>query len=158
MPRGPPAGGNRRGRDHRRRPGGAAVTVVLWASGFVAIRSAGSHFSPGALALGRLLVASAALGVVWAVSGHGWPPRAAWPGIAGSGLLWFGLHFVALSWGEREVDAGTAAMLVNIGPLTTFGCAIGAAAAGSSCSPGNTMAHPRQDRRCGRSPPRRHRR
>ena len=39
----------------------AAVTVVLWASAFVAIRSAGSHFTPGALALGRLLVASLAL-------------------------------------------------------------------------------------------------
>src|SRR5437588_303833 len=36
----------------------AAVTVVLWASAFVAIRSAGGHFSPGALALGRLLAGS----------------------------------------------------------------------------------------------------
>jgi drug/metabolite transporter (DMT)-like permease len=95
----------------------AAVTVVLWASAFVAIRSAGSHFSPGALALGRLLVASVALGAVWAASGDGWPPRAAWPGIVGSGLLWFGLYMVALNWGERDVDAGTAAMLVNVGPL-----------------------------------------
>jgi hypothetical protein len=39
------------------------VTVVLWASAFVAIRSAGGHFAPGALALGRLLVASLALGM-----------------------------------------------------------------------------------------------
>jgi len=30
----------------------AAVTVVLWASAFVAIRSAGGHFGLGALALG----------------------------------------------------------------------------------------------------------
>jgi Protein of unknown function (DUF433) len=29
----------------------AAVTVVLWASAFVAIRSAGENFAPGALAL-----------------------------------------------------------------------------------------------------------
>jgi hypothetical protein len=34
--------------------------VVLWASAFVAIRSAGKHFAPGALALGRLLVTSLA--------------------------------------------------------------------------------------------------
>ena len=34
------------------------MTVVLWASAFVAIRSADGHFAPGALALGRLLVAS----------------------------------------------------------------------------------------------------
>jgi drug/metabolite transporter (DMT)-like permease len=91
--------------------------VVLWASAFVAIRSAGGHFTPGALALGRLLTASLALGVVWLISGDGWPPQAAWPGILGSGLLWFGLYMVSLNWGERDVDAGTAAMLVNIGPI-----------------------------------------
>jgi drug/metabolite transporter (DMT)-like permease len=90
---------------------------VLWASAFVAIRSAGGHFTPGALALGRLLVASLALGVVWLLSGGGWPARAAWPGILGSGLLWFGLYMITLNWGERDVDAGTAAMLVNIGPI-----------------------------------------
>jgi drug/metabolite transporter (DMT)-like permease len=97
--------------------GAAAVTVVLWASAFVAIRSAGGHFTPGALALGRLLTASVALGVIWRASGGGLPPKAAWPGILGSGLLWFGLYMVVLNWGERHVDAGTAAMLVNIGPI-----------------------------------------
>jgi drug/metabolite transporter (DMT)-like permease len=103
--------------DNSRAAGAAAVTVVLWASAFVSIRSAGGHFSPGALALGRLLVASLALGVMWLISGDGWPPRAAWPGIAGSGALWFGLYMITLNWGEREVDAGTAAMVVTIGPI-----------------------------------------
>jgi len=103
--------------DNSRAAAAAAVTVVLWASAFVAIRSAGGHFSPGALALGRLLVASLALGVMWLVSGDGWPPRAAWPGIIGSGVLWFGLYMITLNWGEREVDAGTAAMVVTIGPV-----------------------------------------
>jgi hypothetical protein len=47
----------------------------------------------GPLALGRLLVASLALGVVRRLSGARWPARAgaAWPGILGSGLLWFGV-------------------------------------------------------------------
>ena len=103
--------------DNSRATGAAAVTVVLWASAFVSIRSAGGHFSPGALALGRLLVASLALGVLWLISGDGWPPRAAWSGIAGSGVLWFGLYMITLNWGEREVDAGTAAMVVTIGPI-----------------------------------------
>src|ERR1700719_1300201 len=103
--------------DDARAAGAAAVTVVLWASAFVAIRSAGGHFAPGALALGRLLVASLALGVVWRLSGGGWPARAAWPGILCSGLPWFGLYMVTLNWGERDVDASTVAMLVNIGPI-----------------------------------------
>ncbi len=33
------------------------------------------------------------------------------------GLLWFGAYNLALNSGERRVDAGTAAMLVNVGPI-----------------------------------------
>ncbi|MFF3752775.1 DMT family transporter [Streptomyces sp. NPDC002018] len=95
----------------------AGVTVVLWASAFVSIRSAGTAYSPGALALGRLLSGVLVLGVVCLVRREGLPPRAAWPGIAVSGVLWFGGYMVALNWGEQEVDAGTAAMIVNIGPV-----------------------------------------
>ncbi len=95
----------------------AAVTVFLWASAFVAIRSAGEHYSPGALALGRLLSGSVVLVVFLLVRGEGWPRRGAWPGILISGLLWFGLYMLALNWGEQEVDAGTAAMVVNVGPV-----------------------------------------
>jgi drug/metabolite transporter (DMT)-like permease len=95
----------------------AAVTVVLWASAFVTIRSAGHHFSPGALALGRLLSGVAVLGLISLRQRSGLPPRAAWPGIAATGVLWFGVYMVALNWGEQHVDAGTAAMVVNIGPV-----------------------------------------
>jgi len=95
----------------------AAVTVVLWASAFVAIRSAGQNFSPGALALGRLLPAAAVLALISLIRRAGWPPRPAWPGIAATGVLWFGVYIVALNWGEQHVDAGTAAMVVNIGPI-----------------------------------------
>jgi drug/metabolite transporter (DMT)-like permease len=95
----------------------AAVTVAAWASAFVAIRSAGHDFSPGALALGRLLPASAVLGVISLIRRAGWPPRAAWPGILATGALWFGVYMVALNWGEQHLDAGTAAMVVNVGPI-----------------------------------------
>ncbi|MFJ4618583.1 DMT family transporter [Streptomyces sp. NPDC088812] len=97
--------------------GAATVTVVLWASAFVSVRSAGHVYSPGALALGRLLAGALTLGVICLVRREGWPPRAAWRGIGVSGVLWFGLYMVALNWGEREVDAGTAALVVNVGPL-----------------------------------------
>ena len=48
---------------------------------------------------------------------EGWPPRAAWPGIVTSGMLWFGVYMVALNWGEQKVDAGTAAIVVSSGPI-----------------------------------------
>ena len=44
------------------RLGAVAIgTLVLWASAFVAIRHLGHDFSPGALSLGRLVVAPLAL-------------------------------------------------------------------------------------------------
>lgn len=92
-------------------------TVLSWASAFVAIRAAGPHFSPGAMALGRLLSGAVVLLVIAAVTRAKWPPKQAWPGILVSGVLWFGGYMTILNWGEREVDAGTAAMLVNIGPI-----------------------------------------
>lgn len=95
----------------------ATVTVVLWASAFVSIRSAGEAYSPGALALGRLASGALALGVLWLIRREGLPPRTAWRGIAISGVLWFGCYMVVLNWGEQQVDAGTAALVVNIGPI-----------------------------------------
>jgi drug/metabolite transporter (DMT)-like permease len=99
----------------------ALVTVCFWASAFVGIRSAGRAFSPGALSFGRLAVALAVLGVVCAVRGERLPSRddlrAVGAPLLAAGLLWFGAYNLMLNSGERRVDAGTAAMLVNVGPI-----------------------------------------
>lgn len=97
--------------------GAATVTVVLWASAFVSIRSAGAAYSPGALALGRLTAGVLVLGAICLWRREGIPPRSAWRGILVSGVLWFGFYMVALNWGEQQVDAGTAALVVNVGPI-----------------------------------------
>ena len=93
------------------------VTVLCWASAFVSIRHAGEHLDPGPLTLGRAAVAAIVLLAVWAVRREGLPGRRAWPGIVTSGILWFGVYMIALNWGEQLVDAGTAALIVNIGPI-----------------------------------------
>lgn len=97
--------------------GAALVTVVLWASAFVGIRAAGEDLSPGALSLARLLVGSAALGALVLVRQERFPARRDLPAIALCGALWFGLYNVVLNAAERLVDAGTAAMLVGVGPV-----------------------------------------
>lgn len=97
--------------------GAVTFTVFAWASAFVSIRSAGAAYSPGALALGRLLAASLVLGVLLLVRRQGLPPREAWRGIVVSGVVWFCGYTIALNWGERLVDAGTASLLVNTGPI-----------------------------------------
>lgn len=97
--------------------GAALVTVVLWASAFVGIRAAGEDLSPGALSLARLLVGGAALGVLVLIRREPLPARRDLPGIAVCGVLWFGLYNVVLNAAEQRVDAGTAAMLVGVGPI-----------------------------------------
>ena len=97
--------------------GAALVTVSLWASAFVGIRSASRQLSPEALALGRLAIGSVALGLLVLVRREPLPSRRDLPAIAFCGIFWFGLYNLALNEAERRVDAGTAAMLVNLGPI-----------------------------------------
>jgi drug/metabolite transporter (DMT)-like permease len=95
----------------------ALATVILWASAFVGIRSAGRVLSPGSLSLARLVVGATALGILVAVRRQPLPGRADIPGLVTCGLLWFGAYNLLLNQAERTVDAGTAAMLVNTGPV-----------------------------------------
>jgi drug/metabolite transporter (DMT)-like permease len=97
--------------------GAALTTVTLWASAFVGIRAAGEDLTAGALTLARLLVGSVALGALVLVRRQRLPPRADLPRLVACGVLWFGVYNLALNQAERHVDAGTAAMLVNVGPV-----------------------------------------
>jgi len=93
------------------------VTVLAWASAFVAIRGVGEDLSPGALALGRLLIGTVVLGLL--LLGRGWvrPQPREWALLTVCGVGWFGIYNVALNAAEQHLDAGTTAMLVNIGPI-----------------------------------------
>ncbi len=93
------------------------VTLAMWASAFVVIRHVAHDVSPGALGAGRLVVA--ALVVLPLVLRRGWvaPTRREWTLLALGGVGWFGVYNLALNAGERHVDAGTAAMIIQIGPV-----------------------------------------
>jgi drug/metabolite transporter (DMT)-like permease len=93
------------------------ITVFAWASAFVVIRYAAHDISPGALSLGRLLVASLALSAMMIgrrlvrMTGREWALTAL------VGVAWFAVYSVALNAGEQHVDAGTAAMLIHLAPI-----------------------------------------
>ncbi len=114
--------------------GAVAVTVVLWASAFVGIRDAVNDFSPGALTFGRIAVGTVALAVLQQMMrmrrGKAWfstpqhgsirdKPRKVLVLVVVWGVAWFGVYNLALNAAERHIDAGTAALLVNIAPMIT---------------------------------------
>jgi drug/metabolite transporter (DMT)-like permease len=94
-----------------------STTVLLWASAFVAIRAATRWFGPAELALLRFAIASLVF-AIWAMLA-----RPSLPGrrdlllLLVAGGLGIAAYNVLLNAGERRLDAGTAAMLVNTGPL-----------------------------------------
>jgi drug/metabolite transporter (DMT)-like permease len=93
------------------------VTLVLWSSAFVAIRHLGHDVTPGALSLGRLLVASLALTLLLLRNRRMRVTRNELLLIVLCGVAWFGVYNIALNDSERRIDAATAAMLVQVGPI-----------------------------------------
>ncbi len=93
------------------------TTLVLWASAFVVIRHIGDEVSPAALTVGRLVVA--AIAVAPFVVRRGWvrPSAREWLLLVTCGVGWFGIYNLALNAGERRIDAGTAALIVQVGPI-----------------------------------------
>ena len=82
------------------------------------IRFVGQSYSPGGLSLGRLAVGSVCLSVMMLVA-RPWVPmnRQEWALTVMIGVLWFGVYNVSLNAGEQHVDAGTAAMLIQLAPI-----------------------------------------
>jgi drug/metabolite transporter (DMT)-like permease len=97
--------------------GAIGFTVVAWASAFVVIRFVAYDFSPGGLSLGRLVIGSLALTAMMAARRVAAMNRRDWALVALIGVAWFGIYNVALNAGERRVDAGTAAMLIQLAPI-----------------------------------------
>ncbi|TPX05327.1 EamA family transporter [Schumannella luteola] len=93
-------------------------TILAWASAFIVIRGTAPEIGGGALALGRLVVGSLALGVLMLVARR-WvrPTGREWLLLAVYGVAWFGAYNVTLNLAEHTLDAGTTAMIVGIGPI-----------------------------------------
>lgn len=93
------------------------VTLVLWASAFVAIRHLGHEVTPGALSLGRLLIAAIVLSALLVRAPRSRLTRTEVLLLLACGIAWFGVYNLALNDSERRIDAATAAMVVQVGPI-----------------------------------------
>ena len=99
-----------------------AGAMLGWAWAWVGIREAVQSYDPGALALGRYLVASLALLPVWWWRGANRPARADVPLLAVLGLLGFTFYNLCINVGERTITAGAGAFIAaSIPVLLTIG-------------------------------------
>ncbi|WP_242705116.1 MULTISPECIES: DMT family transporter [Streptomyces] len=94
-----------------------ALTVFAWASAFPAIRVGLEGFGVAGLSLARLMVASVALAVAAPFLGVRIPRRQDLPMIVLCGLTGMSAYQVLLNWGEVNVPAGTASLLIAVAPV-----------------------------------------
>ncbi|MGF1472734.1 MAG: DMT family transporter [Rubrobacteraceae bacterium] len=102
-----------------------ALTIIFWASAFAGIRAGLEAYSPGHVALVRLLVASLVLLGYAAATKMPLPEARDLPVVLLGGFLAFTVYHVALNYGEVTVAAGPASLLVNTAPIFTALLAMG---------------------------------
>jgi drug/metabolite transporter (DMT)-like permease len=95
----------------------AALTIVLWASAFAGIRVALKSFGVGELSLLRLTIASLTLLAVAPFVGLRLPTGRDLVALAAAALTGMAGYQLLLNTGEQTVNAGTASILVNTGPI-----------------------------------------
>lgn len=93
--------------------------IVLWASAFPGIRLALTGYSPESLSLLRLLIGSLGLMIFAIVTRMKLPQVKDIPAIILFGGLGFTAYYLALNYGEKFVNAGTASLLVSLTPIFT---------------------------------------
>ncbi|QSB06870.1 DMT family transporter [Natronoglycomyces albus] len=112
-----------------------AVVIISWSSAFVALRYLRDEIDPFSIALGRNLIAAVVLfAIAVALAKRTRPVDAPaepilpqgreWGFALACGIGWFFLYHVALNYAVHYIDAGTAAILINIGPILIIALAV----------------------------------
>ena len=95
------------------------ITILLWASSFVAVRAVLPVFTPGHIALFRFLIASVLLVVPAIITHIKLPALKDIPVVFLLGFLGIFVYHIAQNYGEITVTAGSAAMIMSSVPIFT---------------------------------------
>jgi len=95
----------------------AGVTVLCWASAFVAIRVAVRSFTPEEVAWLRFCSAAVLLGLIALATRMPLPRARDLPALAGLGLVGHALYNLALAWGQMRVPAASASFIIASAPI-----------------------------------------
>ncbi|HHK5550884.1 EamA family transporter [Bacillus anthracis] len=96
-----------------------AFTILIWGSAFPAIRMGLESYTPEHLTLLRLLIASFILLLFSFIYKLRLPDLKDIPAIFIFGALAFTFYHIALNYGEKTVNAGSASLIVSVTPIVT---------------------------------------
>ncbi|MDA1760605.1 DMT family transporter [Bacillus cereus] len=96
-----------------------AFTIIIWGTAFPAIRMGLESYTPEHLTLLRLLIASSILLVFSFIYKLRLPDLKDIPAIFIFGALGFTIYHIALNYGEKTVNAGSASLIVSVTPIVT---------------------------------------
>lgn len=96
-----------------------AIALLTWSSAYAAIAYALPEFTPGEVALARLLIGSLCFAVLLWIRRVPLPARRDWPQLALLGVLGLTVYHLALNYAETRIASGTAAILISLVPAAT---------------------------------------
>ncbi len=96
-----------------------SFVLGVWASAFAGIRDGLESYTPGHLVLLRLLVASGVLAIYALITKMRLPDRQDLAIIVLVGFFGFTVYHVCLTFGEVQVTAGAASLLISFAPVIT---------------------------------------
>lgn len=95
------------------------IALITWSSAYAAIAYALASFTPGEVALARLLIGSLCFGLlVWAKRVP-LPQRSDWLQLAVLGVIGLTVYHLCLNYAETRIASGTAAILIALVPAAT---------------------------------------
>ncbi|PFN46553.1 EamA family transporter [Bacillus thuringiensis] len=96
-----------------------AFTILIWGTAFPAIRIGLESYTPEHLTLLRLLIASFILLLFSFIYKLRLPDLKDIPAIFIFGALGFTIYHIALNYGEKTVNAGSASLIISVTPIFT---------------------------------------
>jgi len=95
------------------------IALLTWSSAYAAIAYALASFTPGEVALARLVIGSICFAILLAVRRVPLPARQDWPKLAALGVIGLTVYHLCLNTAETRVASGTAAIIISLIPATT---------------------------------------
>jgi drug/metabolite transporter (DMT)-like permease len=96
-----------------------AIALITWSSAYAAIAYALASFTPGEVALARLIIGSLCFALLIWARRVPLPQRKDWLQVAVLGVIGLTVYHLCLNYAETRIASGTAAIIISLVPAAT---------------------------------------